>query len=277
MPFLAGIDCGTSFTKAVVLFEENGHPRVLGKGRTRSGARVDEAAGNALAEALEQAGLKRDQVEYVAATGFGRYGVSFRDIQVTEITTAARGAHFVVPQTTAILDIGGQCTRAIGITETGKVKVFKSNDKCAAGSGMFIQRAAKYLEVSLEDVGDLSLRAKHPQPISSVCAVLAESEIINHVSAGITVQDILRGIHESLADRAGALLKRVEMKQELTLIGGVARQAGIAKALEERLKVKVNIPSDCDFVCALGAALLGLKRLAGKRAAGIGVERQYAN
>jgi predicted CoA-substrate-specific enzyme activase len=265
MPLLAGIDCGTSFTKAVVLSGQNGDARVLGKGRVRSGVKVDDAAIAALTEALNQAGLKRDQLEYIAATGFGRYSVSFRDIQVTEITTAARGAHFAYPRTTAILDIGGQCTRAIGITDTGKVKVFKSNDKCAAGSGMFIQRAAKYLEVSLESVGELSLRATHPQPISSVCAVLAESEIINHVSAGISVQDILRGIHESLADRAGALLKRVEMKDELTLIGGVARQAGIAKALEDRLKVKVNIPQDCDFVCATGAALLGLKRLTRKR------------
>ena len=277
MPFLAGIDCGTSFTKAVVLSDDHGQPRVLGKGRTRSGVKVDEAASAALEQALENAGLGRSQVEYVATTGFGRYGVSFRDIQVTEITTAARGAHFVIPDTTAILDIGGQCTRAIGITDTGRVKVFKSNDKCAAGSGMFIQRAAKYLEVKLEEVGELSLRATHPQPISSVCAVLAETEIINHVSAGISVQDILRGIHESLADRAGALLKRVEMKSELTLIGGVARQAGIARALEDRLKVKVNIPEDCDFICALGAALLGLKRLTGKRTAAETVAREYAS
>jgi len=277
MPFLAGIDCGTSFTKAVVLSEDHGQPRVLGKGRTRSGVRVDEAAGAALEQAVTEAGLDRSQLGYVAATGFGRYGVSFRDIQVTEITTAARGAHFAIPETTAILDIGGQCTRAIGITDTGRVRTFKSNDKCAAGSGMFIQRAAKYLEVRLEDVGELSLKATHPQPISSVCAVLAESEIINHVSAGISVQDILRGIHESLADRAGALLKRVEMKDQLTLIGGVARQAGIAKALEDRLKVKVNIPRDCDFICALGAALLGLKRLTGKRSAGETAVREYAN
>ncbi len=287
MPLLAGIDCGTSFTKAVVLSEENGQCRVVGKGRTRSGVKVDEAANAALEEALAQARLERRQLEYIAATGFGRYGVSFRDIQVTEITTAARGAHFAVPQTTSILDIGGQCTRAIGITETGRVKVFKSNDKCAAGSGMFIQRAAKYLEVPLEEVGELSLKAKHPQPISSVCAVLAETEIINHVSAGITVQDILRGIHESLAERAGALLKRVAMNDRLTLIGGVARQAGIAKALEERLKVKVSIPPDCDFVCALGAALLGLKRLASKASSngatgglagpGVAPKREYAN
>jgi (R)-2-hydroxyacyl-CoA dehydratese activating ATPase len=276
MPFLAGIDCGTSFTKAVVLSEDNGQPRVLGKGRTRSGVKVDEAANAALGEALARAGLERQRLHYIAATGFGRYGVSFRDIQVTEITTAARGAHFAVPPSTAILDIGGQCTRAIGITETGRVKVFKSNDKCAAGSGMFIQRAAKYLEVPLEDVGELSLRATHPQPISSVCAVLAESEIINHVSAGITVQDILRGIHESLADRAGALLNRVGMKDQLTLIGGVARQAGISRALEDRLKVKVTVPQDCDFVCALGAALLGLKRLASRSIPQEGA-REYAN
>lgn len=277
MPFLAGIDCGTSFTKAVVLSEDHGQPRVLGKGRTRSGVKVDEAASTALEKALEEAGLNRLQLQYIAATGFGRYGVSFRDIQVTEITTAARGAHFVIPDTMAILDIGGQCTRAIGVTDTGRVKVFKSNDKCAAGSGMFIQRAAKYLEVKLEDVGELSLAVTHPQPIPSVCAVLAESEIINHVSAGITVQDILRGIHESLADRAGALLKRVEMKDRLTLIGGVARQAGIAKALEDRLKVQVNIPPHCDFVCALGAALLGLKRLTSKGPAGEAAARVYAN
>ncbi len=130
---------------------------------------------------------------------------------------------------------------------------------------MFIQRAAKYLEIPLEEVGELSLRATHPQPISSVCAVLAESEIINHVSAGVSVEDILRGIHESLADRAGALLKRVELKSELTLIGGVAKQAGIVKALEDRLKIRVHVPDDCDFVCALGAGLLGLKRLANRQ------------
>jgi predicted CoA-substrate-specific enzyme activase len=267
MPLAAGIDCGTSFTKAVILSQENGSLRVVGKGRARSGVNVDDAANEALQQALEQAGTDRSRIEYIATTGFGRYGVSFRDIQVTEITTAARGAHFTSPGITTVLDIGGQCTRAIGITETGKVKQFKSNDKCAAGSGMFIQRAAKYLEIPLERVGELSLRATHPQPISSVCAVLAESEIINHVSAGVTVEDILRGIHESLADRAGSLLKRVELKSDLTLIGGVAKQAGIVKAIEDRLRVKVHVPPDCDFVCAIGAGLLGLKRLAARNVA----------
>jgi (R)-2-hydroxyacyl-CoA dehydratese activating ATPase len=269
MPIVAGIDCGTSFTKALLLLQEDGPPRVIGKGRTRSGVNVDDAANEALQQALNDAVVDRSQIEYVSSTGFGRYGVSFRDIQVTEITAGARGAHFLNPGTSAILDIGGQCTRAISVTDVGKVKHFKSNDKCAAGSGMFIQRAAKYLEIPLEEVGELSMRATHPQPISSVCAVLAESEIINHVSAGVSVEDILRGIHESLADRAGGLLKRVEMKGELTLIGGVAKQTGMVRAIEDRLKIRVYVPNDCDFVCAFGAGLLGLKRLANLQATAV--------
>lgn len=127
---------------------------------------------------------------------------------------------------------------------------------------MFLARAAKYLGIGVEQIGELSLSALNPQSISSICAVLAESEIINHVSAGVSVEDILRGIHDSLAERAGALLKRVGMQKELTLIGGVARQRGMVKSLEERLQVRVHVPEDCDSVCALGAALLGRQRLA---------------
>ncbi len=262
MPLVAGIDCGTGFTKAL-LFSAGGNNggQVVGRGRAKSGVNVEQNAAAALDMALGEAGARRDEIAYVATTGFGRYGVSWRDLQVTDITTAAKGAHWLFPQARCVLDIGAQSTRAIGVSETGKVKSFKSNDKCAAGSGMFIVRAARYLEIDLEQVGELSLRANNPQPISSVCAVLAESEIINHVSAGVSVEDILRGIHESLAERAGALLKRVGMDDEITFIGGVARQAGIIRALESRLSVRVNVPPDCDFVCALGAAMAGQKRL----------------
>jgi predicted CoA-substrate-specific enzyme activase len=264
MPVVAGIDSGSGFTKAVLLAEAEGEPRILGKGRVRSGVNLEEAASAALCMALEEAGRERARVDYIATTGFGRYSIGFRDIQITEITSGARGAWSLFPQSTCVLDVGSQSTRAIGLRDGGKVRVFKTNDKCAAGSGTFIQRAARYLEVPVELVGELSLRAGNPQPISSVCAVLAESEIINHVSAGVGVEDILRGIHDSLADRATALLKRVGMGDELTLIGGVARQHGMVRALEQRLNVKVNVPEDCDYVCALGAALLGQVRLAKK-------------
>lgn len=134
------------------------------------------------------------------------------------------------------------------------------NEKCAAGSGGFLERAAKYLEVPLADIGALSLHAAKPQPISSVCAVLAESEIINHVSEGVGVENILRGIHDSLADRGLALLKRVGLDGEVTFIGGVARQEGMVAALRDRLGVDVNVPAEPHLTTALGAALLGLQR-----------------
>ena len=265
MRLVAGIDCGSNFTKAVVV-AQNGTQQVsvLGRGHAKSGINMEAAAQAALQTALERAEFTRPQLDYVATTGFGRYGVSFRDIQVTEITSGARGAHYLFPASRCVLDIGGQSTRAMSMTDSGKVRSFKTNDKCAAGSGMFIVRAAKYLEIAIDDVGQLSLHATNPQPISSVCAVLAESEIINHVSAGVSVENILRGIHDSLADRAVGMLKRVGMEGEVTLIGGVALQIGMVKALEDKLQAKVNVPAGCDYVCALGAALLGLKRLAMK-------------
>jgi len=268
MPVVAGIDSGAGFTKAVLVAQSNsGDPVVLGQGQARTGTNLDESAGAALRQALEACGLGRSAVDYVATTGFGRYSIVLRDIQITEITSGARGAWRLFPRSGCVLDIGSQSTRAIALGDGGKVRAFKTNDKCAAGSGMFIQRAAKYLEIPVERVGECSLRASSPQPISSVCAVLAESEIINHVSAGASVENILRGIHESLADRALALLKRVGLQGELTLIGGVARQQGMVEALRGRLDIKINVPEDCEYVCALGAALLGHIRLAKKQAA----------
>lgn len=260
---VAGIDSGAGFTKAVIVAEYGccGQPAVRGRGITKTGVNMEEAALRALDSALDDAALSHDEINYVAATGFGRYGIAFRDIQITEITSGARGAHYLFPETQLVLDIGSQSTRAMSLKEKGRVRTFKTNDKCAAGSGSFIQRAAKYLEVGIEDVGEMALRATNPQPISSVCAVLAESEIINLVSTGLGVEDIMRGVYDSLADRAALLLKRVGAGQPLIFIGGVATQRGMVKALEDRSKLAVVVPPHCEYVCALGAALLGLKRL----------------
>jgi predicted CoA-substrate-specific enzyme activase len=258
MDFVAGIDIGAKSAKAVILDEER---QIRGKVVVKTRPDFALVAKEALDLALHQAGIKEKDLSYIATTGFGRYNVPFRDVQITEITCVARGAAFLFPKTHCVLDIGAQSTRAIRIHDGGKVREFRTNDKCAAGAGGFIERAAKYLEVKVEDVGDLSLKADKPETISSVCAVLAESEIINHVSAGGTVENIMRGVHISLASRALALIKRAGLEDEVTFVGGVARQKGMVRALEDTLKRKVNVDAEPEMAGALGAALLALRRL----------------
>jgi predicted CoA-substrate-specific enzyme activase len=254
---VAGIDIGAGTTKCVLVDEEG---RVRGRGLVRTKADFEKVAMEALEAAQADDVARGEDIAYMATTGLGRYAVPFRDIQITDLTCGARGAATLFPATRFVLDIGAQCSRAIKLREGGKVKEFHMNEKCAAGSGGFLERAAKYLEVSVADLGPLSLRADKPHPISSVCAVLAESEIINHVSDGVSVENILRGIHNSLADRALGMLKRVGLDGEVTLIGGVALQQGMVLALREKLGVPLNVPERPEMTAALGAALLGLQR-----------------
>jgi predicted CoA-substrate-specific enzyme activase len=257
MALVAGIDLGSGTTKCV-LVDETG--AVRGRALLRTRADFPRVSRDVLELALTDAGADAADVAYTATTGLGRYAVPFRDIQITDLTCGARGAATEFPETRYVLDIGAQCSRAIKLRDGGKVKEFHMNEKCAAGSGGFLERAAKYLEVDLARIGPLSLGAARPQAISSVCAVLAESEIINHVSEGVSVDNILRGIHNSLADRALSLLKRVGLDGEVTLIGGVALQDGMVAALRAKLGVPVNVPPAPQYAAALGAALLGLQR-----------------
>ena len=256
MALVAGIDIGSGTSKCV-LMDEAGTVRGHALGRTK--ADFERVAREVLDLARADAEAHADEVAYVATTGLGRYAVPFRDIQITDLTCGARGAA-AFPSTRYVLDIGAQCSRAIKLREGGRVKEFHMNEKCAAGSGGFLERAAKYLEVAVTEIGTLSLHAGKPQAISSVCAVLAESEIINHVSEGVSVENILRGIHNSLADRALSLLKRVGLDGEVTLVGGVALQDGMVAALRDKLGVPVNVPAAPQYAAALGAALLGLQR-----------------
>ncbi|MBI4425570.1 MAG: 2-hydroxyglutaryl-CoA dehydratase [Elusimicrobia bacterium] len=265
---VAGIDLGSGRSKAVLL-DEGG--AVLGRAWRKTSPGFTAAAEDMLAELLKPLGLGREQVAYVATTGLGRYAVEFRDIQITELTCGAKGAWSLFPGTRSVIDIGNQSTRAIKSSSSGKVRDFKSNEKCAAGSGGFLEKAAKYLEVPIEKMGTLSLCSSDPRKISSICAVLAESEIISQVSDGHKVEDIVRGVYDSLADRAVTLLRRVGLEGELTFIGGVARQEGMISALQERAGTKINVPEEPDYVCALGAGLLGLERLRKREALAPGV------
>jgi predicted CoA-substrate-specific enzyme activase len=254
---VAGVDVGSGSAKAVIVQEDG---RVLARAEERTRADFEAVARDVLAAALAEAKQSRADLDYVATTGLGRYAISFRDIQVTEITAGARGAHVLCPEAGFVLDIGAQCTRAIRLRDGGKVKEFHCNEKCAAGGGAFLVRAAKYLEIPVDSMGPRSLESKSGKAISSVCAVLAESEIINHVSDGIPINDIVRGLHESMAERATALLRKIGLTGTLALVGGVARQAGMVEACRRKFAVPVVVPEHPQFACALGAATLGLQR-----------------
>lgn len=257
MAIIAGIDLGSGATKTVLIDEAQ---HICGSGIERTRADFDVVATRSMKQACDEAGLRRDQIDYVAATGLGRYSLTDRDIQITDLTCGARGAHALFPDAGFVLDMGAQSTRAIALRQGGKIKSFRTNEKCAAGSGGFLDRISRYLEVSIEDIGRLSLEAKNPQPISSVCAVLAESEIINHISEGRTVPDILRGAHESLAGRALSQLKLVGLDGPVVFIGGVALQEGMVKACRDQIGQTLHIPEHPSHVVAYGAAILGLQR-----------------
>lgn len=257
MAFIAGVDLGAGATKTVIIDEDG---QVVGRGTARTQADFDAVARRSLDAACQQAGIARNDVAYVASTGLGRYSLSARDIQITDLTCGARGAHALYPDALFVLDMGAQSTRAIALRDGGKVKTFRTNEKCAAGSGGFLERVCRYLEVPLADVGRISLEATDPQPISSVCAVLAESEIINHVSEGKTVPDIIRGAHESLAARALSQLRMVGFDGPAVFIGGVALQEGMVEACRKHLKGEVLVPEHPAHVVAYGAAILGLQR-----------------
>lgn len=268
MPYIAGVDLGSGATKTVIIDEQR---RILGVGLTRSQADFDAVAHRSLNEACGRAGIQPGDLDYTAATGLGRHGFEGRDIQITDLTCSARGAHALFPQARFVLDMGAQCTRAIALRDGGKVKAFRTNEKCAAGSGGFLERVARYLEIKLEDIGPMSLEATDPQPISSVCAVLAESEIINHVSEGKTVPNILRGAHESLAGRCLSQLRLIGLDGPVVLVGGVALQAGMVQACRDKWGQPVLIPELPSHVVAYGAAILGLQRYRKRSAVSVAV------
>jgi (R)-2-hydroxyacyl-CoA dehydratese activating ATPase len=260
MSFTAGIDVGSTYTKAVILDADG---KLAAKAMLNTSFRLTEAAVEAYQQALAQCGLAERDIAYLASTGFGRYRVPFRDVQVTDITAQARGARYFFPGTTTVLDVGGQTMKASRLDQRGKVCSFRVNDKCAAGTGAFLEKTAHYMGYDVEHIGPLTATSTSPVTISSVCAVFAESEVINHVSEGQTPADIMHGAIVSLADRALQLMKRVKMEPEFTLLGGILRFATMANVIRERLKKEVNVPPDdlAQYTAAIGAAILAHQRL----------------
>ncbi len=256
----AGIDVGSTYTKAVLM---NSNGEVLGRSIRNTGFQLTQVARACFEEVLSDLELPSSAVRYVIATGVGRHQCDFKDLAVTELTAGARGAQFYFPNTKTVLDIGGQTMKASRVDELGKVEAFRMNDKCAAGTGAFLEKTARYMGYSTEEIGPLMETSRQSVPISGVCAVFAESEVINHLSLGTPPGDIMQGAISSLTTRSVQLMKRVKGKPEYTLIGGILRFSSMASTVEAHLGSKVKVPPDgaCQFTCAVGAALLAQLRL----------------
>ncbi|MEN8144164.1 MAG: acyl-CoA dehydratase activase [Gemmatimonadota bacterium] len=258
MNYAAGVDVGSTQTKAVVI---DGAGHIVGRSLIATGANVVLAAGDAFSAALEEAGLAEADVGFVIGTGYGRYKVEFGDAQITEIVCHARGAAQMFPDTQTVLDMGGQDTKAIRIAPGGDVLDFCMNDKCAAGTGRFLQSAAAALEIDLSDLGPTALRGTRPVTISTTCTVFAESEVLSWLARGKKLEDILLGVHKSIASRSFGLLKRVGIESEITFSGGVTRNKAMVEVLNEMVGGKMNVSEESHFMGALGAALFALERI----------------
>jgi predicted CoA-substrate-specific enzyme activase len=249
---VAGLDIGSMTTEAVILQDR----AVRASRILPTGANSRKAAERSLAEALDRAGLKQVDLAAIVTTGYGRASFPPADKMVTEITCHARGAFFIHPETRTVIDIGGQDSKVIRLDEQGRNIDFQMNDKCAAGTGRFLEVMAHALEVKVEDLGRISLGASRAVKISSMCTVFAESEVVSLIAENQPREVIIRGLHQAIADRILGMVNRVGIRQEVTLTGGVAKNEGVARALEERLGVKLFIPPEPQIIGALGAALL---------------------
>ncbi len=248
----AGIDIGSITAKAALL--QDG--KIIGTKITFTGYNAEAAGIKVYEETLAEAGLDKSAVAKIVSTGYGRNSVKFADRAFTEILAHAAGAHFVNNKVRTIIDIGGQDSKAISLDETGKVKNFVMNDKCAAGTGRFLEVMARALEVNLDEFGAMSLRARQPAKISSLCTVFAESEVISLIARGEQRPQIIACIHESIAARVSSMLARVGVAEPVMITGGVARNEGVVHALEKKLGVKIEVSPYAQANGAIGAAVL---------------------
>jgi len=260
MQITLGLDIGSTYSKAVIVDQEY---NMLARFVCPTGHKLKEVANKITKEVLKISGKSMDEISYTITTGSGRHQVDFRDLQVTDLTAAARGANHMYPGTRTILDIGGQTMKASKIDENAKVLNFRLNDKCASGTGAFLEKTAKYMGYSTPEIGSLLNLAKNEVPISGVCAVFAESEVISHLSEGVPPEDIMYGAILSLTKRCVQLMKRAKSGPEYTLAGGILRWEKMAEVIKNEIKHDVNVPAGDlpQFIGALGCAILGHVRL----------------
>lgn len=248
-----GIDIGSITTKIAMV----GEGRILYTDIMLSGYDMEQAWRNLFACMLERTQTKASDIGCIVSTGYGRNIVAESDKKITEITCHAAGARHFFPNARSVVDIGGQDSKFISIDSDGSVADFIMNDKCAAGTGRFLEVMARALHVELKDFGEMTRRAQKPALISSMCTVFAESEVISMIAKGDTRENIIAGIHESVASRVASMMRRLDVVKPLVMTGGVTRNAGIRDALEKKIGMKLEIPEQAQACGAIGAALLG--------------------
>ena len=249
--YTMGVDVGSASSKVVIL--EDGKRIVIGKvvqlGTGSSGPQ------KVLEMALEESGLKLEDMTKIVATGYGRFSLTMADRQVSEISCHAKGVYFLVPTARTIIDIGGQDVKAIKLDERGGVNQFFMNDKCAAGTGRFIDVMARVLEVTIDDMQEYDARATEAAPISSTCTVFAESEVISQLSQGTSKENIIAGVHASVAVKACGLAFRGGVVPDVVMSGGVGQNQGVVRAISRELGHHIVVAPNAQVAGALGAAL----------------------
>lgn len=256
----AGIDAGSRSTK-VALFDSE-RSTILAKGLADQGVEQERLAAELLEKVCHEAGVKRSDVGPIVATGYGRNAIRFASSTITEITCHARGVHHVCPQARTIVEIGGQDSKVIQLEDGGRVRDFSMNDRCAAGSGRFLEVVASRLGLDWQAFGELSRSSQKPALISSMCVVFAETEIIGLLAEGVPAPDIAAGVQNAIAQRVMALAGR-SIVGPICFTGGVALQSGMVHALEKIFGTAVHVAPTPQYTGALGAAILGAKRSVG--------------
>jgi predicted CoA-substrate-specific enzyme activase len=248
----AGVDIGSTMTKVVIT---DATDKLLSTIKGPTGPEHRQLANEVMRMALEQAGLHLDDISYIVATGYGRVNVPFADEQITELSCHARGVSSIFPDVRTAIDIGGQDAKCLKI-KNGRLIDFVMNDKCAAGTGRFLELTAATLGIPLDDIGDMSFKSTKKVQLSNICTIFAQQEIVALLSRGEKVEDIIAGLHYALASRVATLARRLKIEPDVVLTGGVAKNKGIVKAMKESLGCDVMVPDEPLLTGALGAAIL---------------------
>ena len=253
----AGVDIGSATSKVVLLKGDD----VVCHSLIATGAESANSARRVMDEALQRSDLSPDDIAYIVATGYGRVIVPFAQETITELTCHARGANWLFPSARTILDMGGQDCKAIRCDEEGRLENFAMNDKCAAGTGRFLELMARVLGLSLDELGEVSLEATSEVMIDSTCAVFAKSEVTSLIREGKARPDVLAGLHSAIAARVYNLLRGVGVEPDLVITGGIGKNVGVVRKIEERVGLKALLPEEPQIVGALGAALIARERI----------------